>query len=57
MFFLVQKLQQFQGVFTLFGIKDGFGSLAIFKAPIGIKYPDDLSSSFRKRVREVTTSL
>ena len=48
-FFLVQRLQQFQGVFTLFSIKDGFGSLVIFKAPIGIKFPDDLSSSLGKR--------
>ena len=48
MFFLAQKLQQFQGVFTLFGVKDGFESLAIFKAPIDAEYPDDLSSSLGK---------
>ena len=53
-FFLVQRLQQFKGVFTLFGIKDGFGSLAIFTASIDAKYPDDLSSSLGKRVGEVT---
>ena len=45
---------KFQGVFTLFGVEDGFESLAIFKAPIDAEYPNDLSSSFRKRVGEVT---
>ena len=48
-FFLVQKLQHFKGSFTPFGIKFGFGSLAIFKAPTDAKSPDDLSSSLGKR--------
>ena len=46
---------QFKGYFTPFGIKFGFGSLAIFKALIDAKSPDDLSSSCGgQRVEEVT---